>query len=47
MRDNGHALNTTLPTIWSLSTDPIDLIRLSMDMARLSPSTKLIPSGTS
>ena len=38
--DKGHILRKTLPTIWLFSTQPITLLRLSMEVARWSPSTK-------
>ena len=39
----GHNLNTDFPTISFSSIKPIDL--LSLDIGRLSPKTRYLPSG--
>ena len=43
---NGHTRNTIFPTICSSATHPTAVLRESMDTARLSPMTKILPSGT-
>ena len=43
---SGQMRRNTRPTTWLFSTQPITLLRLSMDTERWSPSTKYRFSGT-
>lgn len=45
-RFSGQMRRNTRPTTWLFSTQPITLLRLSMDTERWSPSTKYRFSGT-
>ena len=46
IRFNGQTRSTTRPTTCSWATQPTAVLRLSEEVARWSPITKILPSGT-